>query len=111
MPWWPSGNIERFAAPRERASLRASEPSSTVFGSLVHHPRTGAVAHRQGAPVSEPSQILRPAATVVVVRDAPTPDGSPGLETLMLRRNEQGTFGGMWVFPGGRVDAGDHDPG
>jgi 8-oxo-dGTP pyrophosphatase MutT (NUDIX family) len=60
--------------------------------------------------VSEPSQILRPAATVVVVRDAPTPDGSPGLETLMLRRNEHGTFGGMWVFPGGRVDAEDDDP-
>ena len=38
----------------EQASLRASEPSSTVFGSLVHHPRTGPVTHRQGAPMSGP---------------------------------------------------------
>ncbi|HWW45257.1 MAG TPA: NUDIX hydrolase [Acidimicrobiia bacterium] len=43
-----------------------------------------------------------PAATVVLVRDAPV-----GLETLMLHRNSKGAFGGMWVFPGGRVDAED----
>lgn len=43
-----------------------------------------------------------PAATVVVIRDA---DG--GLETLMLRRNSRIAFGGMWVFPGGRIDEGD----
>lgn len=34
-------------------------------------------------------------------------DGAEGLETLMLRRNAHGAFGGMWVFPGGRVDAAD----
>jgi 8-oxo-dGTP pyrophosphatase MutT (NUDIX family) len=43
-----------------------------------------------------------PAATVVPLRDGPT-----GLETLMLRRNSKLAFGGMWVFPGGRVDAAD----
>jgi 8-oxo-dGTP pyrophosphatase MutT (NUDIX family) len=43
-----------------------------------------------------------PAATVVLVRE-----DEAGLETLMLRRNARGTFGGMWVFPGGRVDAED----
>ena len=43
-----------------------------------------------------------PAATVVLVRD-----GAEGLETLMLRRNAHGAFGGMWVFPGGRIDPGD----
>lgn len=43
-----------------------------------------------------------PAATVVLVRD-----GGEGLETLMLRRNTRGAFGGMWVFPGGRVDPDD----
>ena len=43
-----------------------------------------------------------PAATVVLVRD-----GAEGLETLMLRRNARGIFGGMWVFPGGRVDPED----
>ena len=34
-------------------------------------------------------------------------DGAAGLETLMLRRNAKGAFGGMWVFPGGRVDPDD----
>jgi 8-oxo-dGTP pyrophosphatase MutT (NUDIX family) len=46
---------------------------------------------------------LVPAATVVVLRDR---DSGP--ETLLLRRNAALVFGGgMWVFPGGRVDAGD----
>lgn len=40
-----------------------------------------------------------PAATVILLRD-----GGGGLETLMLRRNSKLAFGGMWVFPGGRVD-------
>jgi 8-oxo-dGTP pyrophosphatase MutT (NUDIX family) len=43
-----------------------------------------------------------PAATVVLVRD-----GVGGLETLLLRRNSTIAFGGMWVFPGGRVDESD----
>jgi 8-oxo-dGTP pyrophosphatase MutT (NUDIX family) len=34
-------------------------------------------------------------------------DSADGLETLMLRRNALGAFGGMWVFPGGRVDSDD----
>jgi 8-oxo-dGTP pyrophosphatase MutT (NUDIX family) len=45
-----------------------------------------------------------PAATVVLVRDSRN-----GLETLMLRRNSRIAFGGMWVFPGGRVDAADRE--
>jgi 8-oxo-dGTP pyrophosphatase MutT (NUDIX family) len=60
--------------------------------------------------VTTPVQQLRPAATVVVVRDGQATDGTPGIETLMLRRNEHGQFGGMWVFPGGRVDDDDVDP-
>jgi 8-oxo-dGTP pyrophosphatase MutT (NUDIX family) len=44
-----------------------------------------------------------PAATVVLLRDAPD-----GLETLMLRRNSRLAFaGGAWVFPGGRIDPED----
>lgn len=47
---------------------------------------------------------LIPAATVVLLRD-----GADGLETLLLRRNTAVEFaGGMWVFPGGRVDPEDH---
>jgi len=43
------------------------------------------------------------AATVILLRD-----GAQGLETLMLRRNSKLDFaGGMWVFPGGRVDPED----
>jgi 8-oxo-dGTP pyrophosphatase MutT (NUDIX family) len=45
------------------------------------------------------------AATVVPLRD-----GAGGLETLMLRRNSRLEFaGGMWVWPGGRVDPADGD--
>jgi 8-oxo-dGTP pyrophosphatase MutT (NUDIX family) len=51
-----------------------------------------------------------PAATVVLVRDAPATgrdlaDG--GVETLMLRKTRGISFGGLWVFPGGRVDDAD----
>jgi len=45
-----------------------------------------------------------PAATVVVLRD--TADGPA---TLMLRKNSKIAFGGMWVFPGGRIDLADHN--
>ena len=45
---------------------------------------------------------LRPASTVVVVRDTP---GSDGFEILMVRRNDKVAFmAGAYVFPGGRVD-------
>lgn len=45
-----------------------------------------------------------PAATVILLRDT-----AAGVETLMLRRNSKLAFGGMWVFPGGRVDPADHE--
>lgn len=45
---------------------------------------------------------VRPAATVMMVRDR---DGRDGIEVFMLRRTGRATFGaGMYVFPGGRVD-------
>jgi 8-oxo-dGTP pyrophosphatase MutT (NUDIX family) len=48
-----------------------------------------------------------PAATVVLLRD--DPEG--GVETLMVRRSSKLEFaGGMWVFPGGRVDPEDIPP-
>jgi 8-oxo-dGTP pyrophosphatase MutT (NUDIX family) len=47
-----------------------------------------------------------PAATVVLLRDT-----SRGPEALMLHRTSAVAFGGMWVFPGGKVDESDrrHD--
>ncbi|MEM7218452.1 MAG: NUDIX domain-containing protein [Pseudomonadota bacterium] len=45
-----------------------------------------------------------PAATVVLLRD-----GDAGAEVLMLHKTSKISFGGMWVFPGGRIDAADYD--
>ena len=46
-----------------------------------------------------------PAATILLVRDA------PGLEVLMVKRHHQIDFAsGALVFPGGKTHAGDHDP-
>ncbi len=56
---------------------------------------------RSGAPGEPPAA----AATVILLRD-----GTAGLETLLLRRSSKLVFaGGMWVFPGGRVDAADRE--
>lgn len=43
-----------------------------------------------------------PSATVVPLRD-----GRDGLEVLMIERAAGMRFGGMWAFPGGRIDPGD----
>ncbi|MDO5754426.1 NUDIX hydrolase [Arthrobacter sp.] len=46
---------------------------------------------------------LEDACTVVLLRD-----GAGGLETLMLERpSSSSSFGGAWVFPGGKVDPED----
>ena len=59
-----------------------------------------------GADPADASPLI-PAATVLLLRDT-----DAGLEVLMLRKNRGQAFGGMWVFPGGKVDPGDApDPG
>ncbi|MFM7068880.1 MAG: NUDIX domain-containing protein, partial [Actinomycetes bacterium] len=56
-----------------------------------------------GSPLWDPEAT--PAATVVLLRD-----GTDGPEVLMLQRSKDLKFaGGMWVFPGGRIDADDFD--
>ncbi len=46
---------------------------------------------------------VRPAATVVMLRDAPA-----GLEVFLMKRHSlSDVLGGAYVFPGGKVDAGD----
>ena len=48
----------------------------------------------------------RPAATIVVLRAGP----GGGIQTLLLRKSQAQRFGGLWVFPGGAMDAEDAVP-
>lgn len=43
-----------------------------------------------------------PSASVIMLRESPA-----GLEALLLKKNANISFGGSWVFPGGRVDPQD----
>lgn len=53
---------------------------------------------------SDAIEPVYPAATVVLLRD-----GEAGLEALLVQRNKAlKHMGGMWVFPGGRVDEADY---
>ncbi|MGD9752421.1 MAG: NUDIX domain-containing protein [Acidimicrobiia bacterium] len=40
-----------------------------------------------------------PAATVLLLRD-----GAGGIEVLMIHRSSKTAFGGLWAFPGGRIE-------
>ncbi|MGO8825167.1 MAG: NUDIX hydrolase [Acidimicrobiales bacterium] len=55
---------------------------------------------------ADPAPVeIRPAATVMLVRDARAASGATVLEVLMVRRNLRSDFvGGAYVFPGGAVD-------
>ena len=58
--------------------------------------------------LGEPS-VPRPAASVVLLRRGGK-HGDRALEVLLLKRAESARFmPGVWVFPGGAVDAGDGD--
>lgn len=46
------------------------------------------------------------AGTAVLLRDA-----SAGIEVLMMRRPDRGSFAGAWVFPGGKVEPDDRQEG
>jgi 8-oxo-dGTP pyrophosphatase MutT (NUDIX family) len=52
----------------------------------------------------------RPASTILLLRDSPGPDGHGEIEVFMMVRHYEIDFNsGALVFPGGSVDAGDHD--
>jgi 8-oxo-dGTP pyrophosphatase MutT (NUDIX family) len=54
-----------------------------------------------------PNKPIRDASTVIVVREA-----DQGMETFLLCRHHQSGFlGGAHVFPGGKVDSSDTEPG
>jgi 8-oxo-dGTP pyrophosphatase MutT (NUDIX family) len=68
---------------------------------------------REGSERPEPGQVYNPgppvharqAATVILMRG-----GAETLEVLLVRRTPQARFmGGVWVFPGGAVDAQEGD--
>lgn len=58
------------------------------------------------APTPSAPVKLRPAATVMLVRDRPD-----GVEVFLMERSHVGQFGGLHVFPGGKVDSADHADG
>jgi 8-oxo-dGTP pyrophosphatase MutT (NUDIX family) len=52
----------------------------------------------------------RPASTILLLRDSGGPDGKGEIEVFMMVRHYEIDFNsGALVFPGGSVDAGDHD--
>ncbi|GAB5450704.1 MAG: NUDIX hydrolase [Halioglobus sp.] len=54
--------------------------------------------------ISDKPEPVYPSATVVLVRD-----GDAGLEVLLVQRaNAVKHMGGMWVFPGGKVEEADY---
>lgn len=76
----------------------SADPSQPPDQAAVNVPAPGS----PGAPLWDPAATA--AATVVVVRD-----GDAGPEVLMLKRSKDLKFaGGMWVFPGGRIDTEDY---
>jgi 8-oxo-dGTP pyrophosphatase MutT (NUDIX family) len=59
--------------------------------------------------MSEPA-AARPASTILLLRDSAGPDGKGEIEVFMMVRHYEIDFNsGALVFPGGSVDAGDHD--
>ncbi|QNP50573.1 MBL fold metallo-hydrolase [Diaphorobacter aerolatus] len=69
-------------------------------------PRPNQQLHAHREPVK-----TRPAATVLLMRDAPTDNGGTVLEVLMTRRSPTASFlPGAYVFPGGGIDAADASP-
>lgn len=70
-------------------------------------PEAAATKHRNDIYAADPRAAgdgtpAIPAATVVLLRDAPEP------QVLMVHKTSKIAFGGMWVFPGGRIDPEDH---
>ncbi|MFK7897316.1 MAG: NUDIX domain-containing protein [Myxococcota bacterium] len=57
----------------------------------------------EDAPDPERPATPIPSATVMLVRD-----GTTGVEVFLMERSAHGPFGGLHVFPGGKVDGADH---
>ena len=80
------------------------QPSSSAERALRALADTmGDARQRTASDISDPE--IPVAATVVLLRD-----GRDGPEVLMIERPDRGSFAGAWVFPGGKLDPGDHGP-
>lgn len=67
--------------------------------------RPPAAAQAVGMSETHPPAETKPAATILLLRDAPE------FQVLMVKRHQQIDFAsGALVFPGGKTHAGDHDP-
>jgi 8-oxo-dGTP pyrophosphatase MutT (NUDIX family) len=85
---------------RRRAILAAGAPAPQER-TLTTPQTTDGLATAAARPT------IAPAATLLLLRDCDS-----GVEVLMMRRQVALRFmGGMWVFPGGRVDPSDCGPG
>ena len=83
-------------SPKVRGLLKGAPDNSGMA-------RTNQLLHpaRESAP-------LRPAATVLLLRDSPAGSTAGGIEVLMTRRSLTASFApGAYVFPGGGIDAAD----
>lgn len=87
----------------------AAPPNEGLVGATPTPAPAPARAEDAPAPGEEynpgPATVPRQAATVILLRG-----GSETLELLLVRRTPKARFmGGVWVFPGGAVDAGEGD--
>jgi recombination protein RecT len=84
--------------PRVRRGVVPASTLGTAPADNARMVRPSQLLHAQRDPV-----VPRPAATVLLLRDAPG-----GLELLMTRRSASASFApGAYVFPGGAIDAAD----
>lgn len=84
------------------ASPDAADPTPTDRALQALADSLGQSRPRTAGDGSDPD--IPVAATVVIVRDAPT-----GPEVLLIERPDRGSFAGAWVFPGGKLEPADGD--
>lgn len=90
----------------ELASPMSTDPTPDVVFRIPDAGLSPELAERINDP-HLPPVAPRPAATVVLLRDA----AAGGVEALLLRRHRRSGFAAdAWVFPGGTVDDADRDP-
>ena len=75
-------------------------PGSQCYRVVNSHTKIPPMTRKYISPPDAPDP--QPAATVMLVRD-----GTDSMEIFLMQRTATTHFGGMYVFPGGKVDRGD----